>query len=93
MRFHDDVMKRATETYTRDFDAVFLRLDAGFRSRVQAKISELGRNLETYPHQRLKGRTEFKLRVGDYRVIYDFDIVRNELHLIAMGHRREVYRD
>ena len=41
---------------------------------------------------RLQGRAEFQLRVGDYRIIYAFDVSRNELSLVTLGHRREVYR-
>jgi mRNA interferase RelE/StbE len=40
----------------------------------------------------MTGRGECRLRVGDYRVIYDFDAEKNELYLITLGHRREVYR-
>jgi mRNA-degrading endonuclease RelE of RelBE toxin-antitoxin system len=32
------------------------------------------------------------MRVGDYRVIYDFDAAKNEIQLLAVGHRREIYR-
>jgi mRNA interferase RelE/StbE len=56
------------------------------------RIRDLGSRLETYPHLRLQGREEFKLRVGDYRIIYEFDTNKNEIYLLAMGHRREVYR-
>jgi mRNA interferase RelE/StbE len=34
----------------------------------------------------------YRLRVGDYRVIYDMDLSKGVLHLLAVGHRREVYR-
>jgi mRNA interferase RelE/StbE len=51
----------------------------------------MGRRLEDFPHHRLQGRSEFRLRVGDYRIIYDFDVHRNELALVTLGHRREVY--
>ena len=37
-------------------------------------------------------RAEFRLRVGDYRIIYTFDVSRDELSLVTLGHRREVYR-
>ena len=40
----------------------------------------------------MTGRSEFRLRVGDYRIIYSFDLAKNEIHLITLGHRREVYR-
>jgi len=40
----------------------------------------------------MKGRAEFRFRVGDYRVIYDFDREKNEIYLITLGDRRDVYR-
>ena len=40
----------------------------------------------------MTGRNEYRLRVGDYRIIYDFDSAQNLIDLIALGHRREVYR-
>jgi mRNA interferase RelE/StbE len=85
-------MHQATEVYTKEFDQVHLSLPTTIRQRIEARIRELGSRLESYPHIRLQGRDEFKLRVGDYRIIYEFDLGRNEIYLIAMGHRREVYR-
>ena len=85
-------MNQATEIYSREFDAIFLRLPAHLQKRIEAKLRELGRRLESFPHERLQGRPEFRLRVGDYRVIYEFDLLRNELSLITLGHRRDVYR-
>jgi len=41
----------------------------------------------------MQGLEVFRLRVGDYRVIYQFDPQKNELYWIAMGHRRDVYKD
>ena len=85
-------MKAATQVYSRDFDADFLKLPAGLRSRIEAKIDDVGSRLEEYPHIRLTGLDCYKLRVGDYRVAYDFDTAKGVIPLLAMGHRREVYR-
>jgi mRNA interferase RelE/StbE len=85
-------VKQATEIYSRDFDSVFFDLTPRWRQAVDRAIRDLGSRLESYPHHRLQGRSEFRMRVGDYRIIYDFDVARNELFLIALGHRREVYR-
>lgn len=40
----------------------------------------------------MKGTTAYRLRVGDYRIIYDFERAKGVLHLLAVGHRREVYK-
>jgi mRNA interferase RelE/StbE len=55
-------------------------------------VDQLGLNLSTYPHTRMKGVEAFRIRAGDYRVIYDFDLAKGVLRLLAVGHRREVYR-
>lgn len=69
---------------------------ARLSSETQLRLGRAIRSLENDPIpaqvKRLKGRTEFRLRVGDYRVLY---AVEHENHLVtisAIGHRRDVYR-
>jgi mRNA interferase RelE/StbE len=81
----------ATQVYYSSFDGVFLKLPAALRARVEAKIDEIGLRLKSYPHHRLKGSNRFRARVGDYRIIYTFDVEQNRIHLLAIGHRREIY--
>ena len=85
-------MSRATEIYAREFDYVFLKLSPSIRNLIEGKITDLGSRLSEYPHHRLKGRSEYRLRAGDYRVMYEFDQSRNILYLLTLGHRREIYR-
>jgi mRNA interferase RelE/StbE len=40
----------------------------------------------------LRGRPGYRLRVGDYRIIYTIDAGVLLIVVIAMGHRRDVYR-
>src|SRR5438477_222436 len=75
-------------TYSRAFDA----LPSSVRDMVQRKVDGMGTRLETFPHQRLSGRPEFKLRVGDYRVLYDFDLTQGRIFLHYVGNRREIYK-
>ena len=75
-------------TFSRAFDA----LPASVRADVQRKVDELGTRLEAFPHQRLQGRPEFKLRVGDHRVLYEFDAKPGRLYLHYIGNRREIYK-
>jgi mRNA interferase RelE/StbE len=81
----------ATQVYYQSFDAVFLKLPAALRARVEAKIDEIGLSLESFPHHRLKGSNRFRARVGEYRIIYTFDVEQKRIHLLAIGHRREIY--
>jgi len=83
----------ATQVYYASFDAAFFKLSPAFRARVEAKIDEIGSRLGSFPHHRLKGSDRFRARVGDYRIIYTFNSEQNRIHLLALGHRREIYRD
>ena len=78
--------------YTR-FDAAFFKLPASIRVRIESKIDEMGLRLGTFPHHHLTGSNRYRLRIGDYRAIYTFDTAQNTIHLLAVGHRREIYRD
>ena len=82
----------ATQVFAREFDHDFFKLPAAIQKLVQQKIDSMGLRLEHFPHYRMTGSTDYRLRVGDYRVIYDFNVGRGEIYLLAIGHRREVYR-
>jgi mRNA interferase RelE/StbE len=86
-------MSAAQQVYYSGFDSVFLHLPLLARSRIEAKIDDMGLRLKAFPHHRLKGHDRYRLRVGDYRVIHTFDAEQNVLHLLAVGNRREIYRD
>ena len=77
-------------------DLAVFPLASGKSARVrqpdETKIDEIGLRLASYPHHRLKGSNRFRARVGDYRIILHFDLEQNKIHLLAIGHRREIYR-
>jgi mRNA interferase RelE/StbE len=83
----------ATQIYYASFDAVFFKLPPVLRARIERKLDEIGSRLRAYPHDRLKGSNRYRARIGDYRIIYTFDLEQNKIHLLAIGHRREIYRD
>lgn len=75
-------------TFARSFDV----LPADVREAVRGKVDEMGTRLGSFAHRRLTGRPEFKLRVGDYRVLYEFDLALGRIYLHYVGHRREIYK-
>jgi mRNA interferase RelE/StbE len=85
-------MPAALQVCHTQFDAVFLKLPPALRRRIEAKVDEMGLSLRSYPHHRLTGSDRYRLRVGDYRIIYTFDTSQNAIHLLAIGHRRKIYR-
>ncbi len=70
---------------------------AALSPQVQTRILKALRTLEANPRppgvEKLKGEDDaYRLRVGDYRILYE---VHDEVLLVLVvkvGHRREVYR-
>jgi mRNA interferase RelE/StbE len=60
------------------------------------RVCEAMRGLAHNPRPRgalaLTGRTGWRIRVGDYRVIYEIDDTQNTVTILHVGHRRDVYR-
>ena len=63
------------------------------RLRIFNKIEWLSLNFEQITPLSLTGQWSgfYKLRVGDYRVIYELDAENQLIIIIRVGHRREIY--
>ena len=64
--------------------------------QMQVRISKPILALEKTPFpascKKLKNRDGFRIRVGDYRVLYFADTKLKQIVIGSIGHRREVYR-
>jgi mRNA interferase RelE/StbE len=71
----------------------FEDLDDVVADRVLKKLRWLAENFDSVKSEPLSGplTSLFKLRVGDYRVIYRPDREKKVLTVLLVGHRREVY--
>ena len=69
------------------------QLDKAIAQRVLRKLRWLAENLDSLRPEPLSGSFLglMKLRVGDYRIIYQVDHERNALTIYLVGHRREIY--
>ena len=85
-------MAAALQIWSPTFSKAFDALPSGIQETLRHKIDEMGMRLENFPHQRLQGRPEFKLRIGDYRVLYEFDVKLGRIYLHYVGNRREIYK-
>ena len=65
------------------------KLEIVFARRIIIKVGELSENPFSKDIKRLKGESSFRLRVGDYRVI--FDIVRDAIIILQVEHRKNIY--
>jgi len=64
--------------------------------RVFPRVSQAILRLESSPRPRgcirLRGREEYRLRVGQHRVLYVVDDTARVVQIVAVRHRKDVYR-
>ena len=60
--------------------------------RVRESIRALAQDPRPPGCLRLTGREGWRIRVGDYRVIYDIDDPQQVVTVLHIGHRADVYR-
>ncbi len=66
-------------------------LEKAVRERIFKKILSTKTNPFHY-FERLEGRKDYKLRVGDYRVIADIDQSTEKIKVMLIGHRKNIYK-
>lgn len=70
----------------------FLSLPASVKVRVREKILSLEINPRPAGHKKLKETEYYRLRIGDYRVIYSIDDRAKVIKILSIAHRKDVYR-
>ncbi|MBD2771813.1 type II toxin-antitoxin system mRNA interferase toxin, RelE/StbE family [Iningainema tapete] len=85
-------------TYQIDFSRTATKqlnkLPSALKERIEAKILELADNPRPHGITKLKNRENgYRIKVGDYRILYDIYDGILVITVVKVGHRREVYRD
>ncbi len=67
------------------------KVNEPYYSNIKKAIYNLANNPRPQGYKKLKGRDGYRIRVADYRIIYD--IFDNELliDVIELGHRKDIY--
>jgi mRNA interferase RelE/StbE len=68
------------------------QLNARAFARVRDAIRELANDPRPTGCLKLTGRDGYRLRVGEFRAIYEIDDERRLVTVLTVGHRRDVYR-
>jgi mRNA interferase RelE/StbE len=69
-----------------------LRIPPPHFERIQKSIVVLAQNQRPDGAKKLSGETGYRVRVGDYRILYEIDDNANRVTIYRVKHRREVYR-
>ena len=67
-------------------------LQASVYKRIATRLLALEENPRPAGVKKLQGQESYRLRVGDYRILYTIDDKSKKVFVLAIGHRREVYR-
>lgn len=68
------------------------KLDKKFAKRIWDKIM----STKSDPHhffERLVGRQDYKLRIGEYRAIADIDDKTKRVEITLIDHRKKIYKN
>ncbi len=69
------------------------KIEKRTQKRIEKKIDTLSSNPIPADSKKLKGKRDlFRIRVGDYRIVYSVQNKELIVLIIKIGHRREVYR-
>ena len=81
-----------TVSYTGSARRELRRLSREMQRRVQGAVEALGREPRPQGCVKLTGSPYWRIRVGQYRVIYEIEDDRLVVVIIRVRHRREAYR-
>jgi mRNA interferase RelE/StbE len=60
--------------------------------RITQRIKDLASIPRPSGNEKLAGQDSYRIRQGDYRIVYTVDDNQRLIEIIKIGHRREVYR-
>ena len=69
-----------------------IKLDKKIIPVIKASIADLADNPRPYGYKKLKGEDAYRIRVGDYRVIYEIDDGKIIVIVVSVGHRKDIYK-
>lgn len=69
-----------------------LKLDKQVIPVIKTAIASLAENPRPYGCKKLKGEEAYRIRVGNYRIIYEIDDDVILVTVVSVGHRKEVYK-
>jgi len=62
------------------------------RGRIVARIQALADDPRPVGAEKLSGQERYRVRQGDYRILYEIEDQVLRIMVVKIGHRREVYR-
>ena len=72
----------------------FIKLPSHIKERIREAVNQLTENPRPSGVVKLKGDERlFRIRIGDYRIVYEIDDSAKLVRVTRVRHRKDVYRD
>lgn len=69
-----------------------MALEKGVKEKITEVLISLGQNPRPIGHKKLRGGDGFRVRSGNYRIVYTVDDQVKIVEIYDIGHRRDIYR-
>ncbi len=69
-----------------------MKLDIQVIPVIKTAIARLANNPRPYGYKKLKGEDAYRIRVREYRIIYEIDNLVIRVTVVSVGHRKQVYK-
>ena len=84
MTYSLDILRRAQKQLA--------KIDRQDQPRIIAAIEALAENQRPHGCRKLSGRPAWRIRIGQYRVIYEIHDERLRILVVTIGARRHIYK-
>ncbi len=78
--------------FYRDAAKDLRRVPEKYTARIVERIGGLSDNPRPHGCEKLSALDRYRLRRGDWRILYEIDDEAREVTVVKIGHRREIYR-
>ena len=68
------------------------RVSEPYYKSIKTAILDLSTNPQPLGCRKLKGRDAFRIRVANYRIIYEIQDAIKLVNVIDLGHRKDIYK-
>ena len=85
MDFYSILVKRTAEKELKHLSHLDLM-------RVTDKIRTLSKNPRPPDSEKLSDREQYRIRQGDYRIVYEINDDQQTIHIVKIGNRKEAYK-
>ncbi|MBU0569964.1 type II toxin-antitoxin system RelE/ParE family toxin [Patescibacteria group bacterium] len=69
-----------------------LKMPHNIREKIEIEVEKLSGNPYSQKTRKLSGRSGYRLRIGDYRVLYSINNKPKRITILSVQHRKDAYR-